>query len=132
MNVIYPKWKEALLQGAVQSSLNNPVRAYLLDTTLYSYNAGHRFLSDVALAARVGPSVLLTNKTFLDGVLGAADLVFPAVVGAPVQALLLALATGTDSSSRLVAYVDSALGLPFTPAAIDQPIFWNALGIFGL
>lgn len=132
MNVIYPKWKEALLQGAPSSTLDNPVRAYLLNTTLYSYNAGHRFLSDVAVAARVGPSVLLATKTFLDGVLGSADLVFPTVSGAPVQAIVLAISTGADASSRLVTYIDTALGLPFTPAGIDQPIFWNALGIFGL
>ncbi len=132
MNVLYPKWKEALMQGASNSSLTGTVNAYLIDTGVYIYSAAHQFLSDVAGGARVGSAVTLVTKTFINGVFDAADLNFVGVSGSSVEALILAISTGTDSTSRLVAYLDSATNLPFTPTGVDQPVTFDAAGIFAL
>lgn len=132
MNVIYPKWKEALIQGAPNSSLTGTVNAYLVDTGAYTYSAAHRFLTDLPALARVGAVVTLATKTFISGVFDAADLLFPLVVGPTVEAMILAISTGTDATSRLVAYMDQAVNLPFTPVGIDQPFVFDPLGIFAL
>lgn len=132
MNVIYPKWKEAVMQGGANSSLAGTVQAYLVDTGNYTYSASHQFLTDLPAPARIGPPVTLGSKTFVNGVFDAADLNFSSVSGSSVEALILAISTGADATSRLVAYIDTATGLPFLPSGLDQPVVWNAAGIFAL
>lgn len=132
MNVIYPKWKEALMQAGANVSLALTVNAYLVDTAAYTYSAAHQFLTDLPAPARVGAAVTLTSKTFVNGVFDAADLNFVAVSGPDVEAMILAVYTGVDATSRLVAYIDSAINLPFTPSGLDQPVLFDVLGIFGL
>jgi hypothetical protein len=131
MNVVYPKWKEAIIQGAANSSLAGTVKAYLIDVGSYTYNAAHQFLTDVPSGARIGTAVTLASKTYLAGVFDAADLTFPTVSGTTVEAVIFVIDTGVEATSRLVAYIDSATGLPFTPSGIDQPLVWNVAGIFG-
>lgn len=130
MNVVYPKWKEAAIQGSANSSLAGTVKAYLVDLGNYTYSAAHQFLTDLPAPARVGSPQTLASKTYVNGVFDAADLNFPSLVGISVEALILAIDTGTDATSRLVAYIDNATGLPFTPSGVDQPVIWNAAGIF--
>ena len=132
MNVIYPKWKEALIQGAVNTSLALTVNAYLVDTGAYVYSAAHQFLTDLPAPARVGAAVTLGTKTYVNGVFDAGDLNFVAVSGPTVEAMVLAISTGVEATSRLVAYIDSAINLPFPPSGVDQPVVFNAAGIFGL
>ena len=58
---------------------------------------------------------------------------FSAVTGNSVEALVLYVDTGSASTSRLVAYIDSGVtGLPVTPNGGDITITWNASGIFQL
>ncbi len=130
MNVVYPKWKEAIIQGSANSSLAGTVKVYLADTSLYTYSASHQFLTDFAAGARVGTPQTLASKTFLNGVFDAADASFPTVTGPTVEAAIIVIDTGVEATSRLVAYIDSAQGLPFTPMGIDQPLIWNSAGIF--
>lgn len=132
MNVLYPKWKEALVQAGANVSLALTVNAYLVDTGSYTYSAAHQFLTDLPAPSRVGSAVTLASKTYVNGVFDAADLNFVSVSGPTVEALILAIYTGVDATSRLVAYIDNAIGLPFTPSGIDQPVLWDALGIFGV
>ena len=132
MNVVYPKWKEALMQGGANSSLTGAVKAYMVDTGNYTYSASHQFLSDLPVGARVGAPQTLASKTFVAGVFDAADLSHPSFSGVSVEALVLAIDTGSDATSRLVAYIDQATGLSFDPSGVDQPVIWNAAGIFAL
>jgi hypothetical protein len=40
---------------------------------------------------------------------------------------VLFLHTGSDATARLIAYIDSAVGLPFTPEASQVcPIVWDS------
>lgn len=132
MNVLYPKWKEALLLGSANSALTGTVKAYLVDTGAYTYSAAHQFLTSLPAPARIGSAVDLLNKTYVNGVFSADPIEFPAVSGTTVEALILAISTGSDATSRLVAYVDQATGLPFTPTGVDQPVVWSVSGIFAL
>lgn len=132
MNVIYPKWKEALIQAGANVSLALTVNAYLVDTGAYTYNAAHVFLTDLPAPARVGSPVALGTKTFVNGVFDAGDLNFVAVSGPTVEAMVLAISTGVEATSRLVAYIDTAINLPFTPSGIDQPVVFSVSGIFAI
>jgi hypothetical protein len=113
-SVVYPKAKEAFLKGDLDLDLD--VRIILIDTADYTYNAAHDFLSDVDAGARVATSGALTGKTFTNGVFDADDVVLSSVTGDASEAVIVYRHTGTESTSNLVAYVDSAAsGLPVTP-----------------
>jgi hypothetical protein len=130
-NVIYPKWKEALMQASANSSLGGTVRAALIDTGVYTYSAAHEFLS--SLTGRVGTDQTLGSKTFVNGVFDAADATFTAVSGNTVEAIVLYIDTGVAGTSRLVYFTDTDVGnLPVTPNGSDIIIQWNASGIFQL
>jgi hypothetical protein len=47
------------------------------------------------------------------------------VVGSSVEALVIYKWTGDAATSPLIAYIDSAAGLPFTPAGVAQTVVWD-------
>ncbi len=135
-NVIYPKWKEARLQGTANAALDGTgttgVYAALIDTGVYTYNAAHEFYSS-AQSAQVGTEIELTSKTFAAGLFDAADISFPAVTGNTVEALIVFVKNaGASTTWRMVAFFDTATGLPVTPNGGAIDIAWNAGGIFQL
>lgn len=119
-NAIYPKWKEAVIQGSANSSLAGNVKAILVDTTDYTYNAAHDFLDDVPSAAIVATSANLGTKTYTNGTFDTADFTFTAVTGDVSEALIIYIDTGSAATSRLVCYRDTSVtGLPVTPNGGD-------------
>ncbi len=131
-NAIYPKYKEALLNGGANTNMSSgTVKVALIDTGTYTYSAAHDFLDDVT--GRIGTDQTLGSKTFTNGVFDAADSTFTAVSGASVEALLIYIDTGTASTSRLVAFLDTGItGLPLTPNGGDINVTYDAAGIFTL
>jgi len=129
-NALYPKWKEAVIQGAANSSLTGTVKAVLVDTGTYTYSAAHQFYTD--LTGVVGtPQTIAAPKTYTNGIFDGADVTFSGVSGASIEALVIFIDTGTAATSRLVAYMDSGVtGLPVTPNNGDILVTWNAAGIF--
>lgn len=127
-SVWYPKAKEQFLQGGINLS-TGVVRAVLIDTGTYTYNAAHNAYDD--LAGVVGTeSGAFASKTFTDGVFDAADITFSAVTGATVEAIVVFLDTGTPASDLLLLYIDSASsGLPATPNGGDIVVGWSGSGI---
>lgn len=115
------------------SSLFNPGREGFLDASIdwdtndmrvmlvksaYTFVATHKFISDLpAATADNGRSAALGTKTVTDGVADAADTTLVATAAAACNALIVFQHTGSDATARLIAYIDSATGLPFTPAA---------------
>lgn len=95
----------------------------------YTFNSAHKFVSDATTAGAVlaATSALLSSKTVTGGVADAADLTFSAVAtGSACTSLLIfqstAVTGGSDvasSAQRLIAYIDSASGLPVTPNGGD-------------
>lgn len=129
-NLIYPLFKQRLLTPGVDlSSLT--LRAVLIDTGTYTYNAAHDAYDD--LSGVVGPeSGALASKTFTNGVFDAADVTFSAVTGATVEAVVVFIDSGTPSTDYLVAFIDTGTNLPVTPNGGDITIQWNASGLFSL
>lgn len=131
-NAIYPKFKEAALQGDIALD-TSVVKVILVDLADYTYNAAHDFLDDVPAAAREEISAALASKTFTDGVFDSADPSFPGAVGDVCEALILFIDTGSDATSRLIAYYDTGVtGLPVTPNGGDIDVTVNASGWFSL
>lgn len=131
-NALYPKWKEAVMQASSGSSLAGTLKAALIDLADYTYNAAHDFWDD-ASAGSVGTPQTIANKTYLNGLLDGDNVTFSAVTGDPCEAIIIFLDTGTPSTSRLVAFIDTGVtGLPVTPNGGDITISWNASGIFQL
>lgn len=94
------------------------------------------FFNDIASAARVpalGSAPTLGTKTLgtvAVGVFDAADTVFTALTGDASESLIVFKDTGTESTSNLLAYWDTATGLPLTPNGGDVTVQWNASGIW--
>lgn len=126
----YAKYLEYALNmtlGAGGSPSNPVVKAVLVDTADYSVDlATHEFLSDIPSGARENTSAALSSKTFTGGVFDAADAVFSAETGDTSEALVLVIDTGSEGTSRLVAYIDSATGLPLTPNGADVNLVWDS------
>jgi hypothetical protein len=123
-SVVYPKAKEALLKGDLD--LDGDVRIILVDVADYTYSAAHDFLDDVLAAARVATSGALTGKTFTNGVFDADDVTLTAVTGDVSEAIVVYRHTGVEATSNLIAYIDSATGLPVTPNGGDITVAWDA------
>lgn len=123
-NLLYPKGKEALLQSLDLSSVT--VKAVLVDAADYTYSSSHDFLDDVPSGARVGTPQTLSNKTFTDGVFNADDITFTAVTGDVCEALVIYNDTpGAESGKHLIAYIDTATGLPVTPNGGNINVAWD-------
>lgn len=126
-NVLYPLWKEALLQGDTDSALTGTVKCALIDVGLYTFSSTDQFLDDVNPSAIIGTPQTLTSKTYTNGVFDADNPVFPSVSGASIEAVLLYVDTGTPATSRLVAYMDTGIvGLPDTPSGGNYTLIFDA------
>jgi hypothetical protein len=129
---IYPKYKEAILNGGANVDLvAGNVKVALVDTGAYTYSAAHQFLSSltgvVGTAISVPATKTVTNGTFATS---ASTGTFTAVTGATVEALVYYIDTGTAGTSRLVYYDDAATGLVLTPNGADVTITFPGAGIF--
>jgi hypothetical protein len=101
----------------------------------YTYDAAHKFVSDVTGAGGtlVATSAALASKTVTNGVADAADVTFSSVAaGAAIPAIVVfqssAVTGGADVAApaqRLIAYIDTATGLPVTPNGQNISVAWD-------
>jgi hypothetical protein len=123
-NSLYDKAREGFLDGSIDWD-SDDIRAILIDTADYTVNlATHDNLDDIPEAARVAVSGALTGKTVTDGVADADDVTFPTVTGDVSEAIVLYKHTGVEATSRLIAYINSATGLPVTPNSGSIEVLW--------
>ena len=128
-NAIYPKFKEARMNGSANIALNGTVKAALVDAGTYTYSAAHEFLT--SLTGVIGTAQTLTNKTYTNGTLDADDVTYTGVTGASAEAIVIYIDTGVAGTSRLVAYLDTGYtNLPVTPNGGNITVQWAAGGIY--
>lgn len=123
-NALYPKAKEAFLNGSI-NMVANTITIALVDTGVYTYNSSHQYRNEVSNSAVIS-STTLSNKTITNGVFDADDATFSSVTGANCEALLIFQDTGVQSTSRLIAYIDSATGLPILPNGGDISVAFSS------
>ncbi|MGZ6587111.1 MAG: hypothetical protein ACXVHX_22710 [Solirubrobacteraceae bacterium] len=122
-NALYALGRQGFLDGSIDFDTDT-IKAILVDTGTYTVDlAAHEFLSDVS--GIVATSGALSSKTVTAGVADAADVTFSAVSGSSVEAVILYKDTGTSTTSRLIAYIDTATGLPVTPNGGDITVAWD-------
>lgn len=130
-NALYGKAREKFLNADIDWAADD-IKCVLVDTADYTVSIDtHEFLSDVAAGAREETSANLGSKTSTLGVADAADVTFSATSGDTCEALIIYKDTGNAATSPLIAYIDSASGLPATLGS-DITVRWNASGIFKL
>lgn len=132
-NVLFDKGREGFLDGsidwdtaAIKAAL---VRGYTLDQT-------DVFVSDVTAGGGtiVATSPAFANKTKTNGVADADDTTWATVgAGAAVPAIIIfqssAVTGGVDvaaTAQRIIAYIDTATGLPVTPNGGDITAVWSS------
>jgi hypothetical protein len=109
------------------------IRIVMYDEGADALNLADQDLADIASAARISVSSAITSVTIgtiAVGTFDHADVTFTSVTGASVESLTYYKHTGTDSTSPLIANIDSATGLPFTPSGGN--VIWvpNASGVW--
>lgn len=123
-NALYPKAKEAFLNGSI-NMIANTITIALIDTGVYTYSTSHQYRSDISNSAVISSSAL-TNKTITNGVFDADDALFSSVTGANCEALIIFSDSGVQGTSRLIAYIDSATGLPILPNGGDITVAFSS------
>lgn len=131
-NAVYPLWKKAMMSGLSTSLLTSNIKAALIDTGVYTYDAADQYVSDLASGSVVAVTPNLTGKTIGDnGSFDSNDPTFAAVSGNTCEALILYIDTGDPATSRLMIYQDTGVtGLPITPNGGDIIVAVDAGGWF--
>lgn len=100
----------------------------------YTFSSAHDMVNDVTGAGgTLVATATLTSPSATNGVADAADVVFTSVAtGAACSSLIIyqasAVTGGADvasSAQRLIAYIDSASGLPVTPNGGNINVTWD-------
>lgn len=124
-NALYDLARKAFLEGNIDWMSDN-IKVTLVDANDYFVNlASDEFYSDIPVQARVATSQNLTNKTSIAGVADADDITFSGVTGDVAEALVIWQDTGDESTSRLIAYMGFATGLPVAPNGGDISVQWS-------
>lgn len=94
--------------------------------------ATDEFLDDILAAARVAESANLAGQSVSGGAFDTNDVTVGSVSGDQFESVVLFKETGTETTSDLVAFYDTATGLPFTPSGGDITVVVNASGWFSI
>lgn len=124
-NTLYDFARQRFLEAQI-NWLTDTMKVLLVDTGSYTpQTAVHQYLSDIPTSARIAGPVTLTSKTTTGGAADAADVTFTSVTGPSIEAIVIFSDTGTESTSPLVAFIDTATGLPITPNGGDIIVTWD-------
>ena len=127
-NSLYDKGRESFLSQNPAIDWDTDIIKCALVLTAYAVNlATDQYLNPAfnTNIATNGRSAAFTAKTVTAGVADAADVTLTAVSGTQVSYIVIYKDTGTDTTSPLIAYIDTATGLPFTPNGGDVTIAWD-------
>jgi hypothetical protein len=124
-NTLYDYCRQRFLEAQI-NWMTDTVKVILVSTSAYTpQTAVHQYLSDVSVSARIAGPVTLTAKATIGGAADAADCTFTSVSGATINAIVIYKDTGTEATSPLIAYIDTATGLPITPNGGDIIVTWD-------
>lgn len=118
-NTLFDAARQRFLEAQL-NWLTDTIKVILVDTGAYTpQTAIHQYLSDIPTSARIAGPITLTAKTTTGGAADAADVTFTSVSGPSIEAIVIYMDTGTESTSPLIAFIDTAVGLPITPNGGD-------------
>ena len=124
-NTLYDYCRQRFLESQI-NWMTDTVKVILVSTSGYTpQTAVHQYLADIPISARIAGPVTLTAKATTGGAADAADCTFTSVSGATINAIVVYKDTGTEATSPLIAYIDTATGLPITPNGGDIIVTWD-------
>ena len=124
-NTLYDFARQRFLEAQI-NWMTDTVKVILVDTGAYTPQTGiHQYLSDIPTSARIAGPVTLTSKATTGGAADAADCTFVSVTGSSIEAIIIYADTGVEATSPLIAYIDTATGLPITPNGGDIIVTWD-------
>ena len=124
-NTLYDYCRQRFLEAQI-NWMTDTVKVILVSTSAYTpQTAVHQYLADIPVSARIAGPVTLTAKATTGGAADAADCTFTSVSGATINAIVIYKDTGTEATSPLIAYIDTATGLPITPNGGDIIATWD-------
>lgn len=124
-NTLYDFARQRFLEAQL-NWMTNTIKVILVDTGAYTpQTAVHQYLADIPISARIAGPVTLTSKTTTGGAADGADVTFTSVTGPSIEAIVIYSDTGTEATSPLIAYIDTATGLPITPNGGDIIVTWD-------
>lgn len=125
-NALYGKGREAFGNAGINWG-SDTIKCILVDTGAYTVSIDvDDALADIAAGARIGSAVTLSSKTNTLGVFDAADISFTGLSSAPsIEALVIFKDTGVEATSTLIAYIDTATGLPVSAGATQVDVAWD-------
>jgi hypothetical protein len=131
-NALYDPARQLMLKTGIDWDNNSTAtfKAILLDTGQYTVDlTNHQYVSSVPAGARI-KTATMTNRSIVSGAADADDTTFTAVpagsgTAAIIEAIALYKDTGNEATSPLIAYIDSATGLPITPNGGDIIVVWD-------
>jgi hypothetical protein len=131
-NRLYDKFREQMLRNTASGAqgsggtidlVSDNIKVSLHSAT-YTPNTATDLYHNTATGL-VATSGNLASKAIPLGTFNAANITFTAVSGSVVTQLVVYKDTGTDSTSPLIALIDTATGLPLTPNGGDITIAWD-------
>ena len=124
-NTLYDYCRQRFLESQI-NWMTDTVKVILVSTSAYTpQTAVHQYLADIPVSARIAGPVTLTAKATTGGAADAADCTFTSVSGATINAIVIYKDTGTEATSPLIAYIDTATGLPIAPNGGDIIVTWD-------
>ena len=124
-NTLYDYCRQRFLEAQI-NWMTDTIKVFLVSTSAYTpQTAVHQYLSDIPPSGRIAGPVTLTAKATTGGAADAADCTFTSVTGATINAIVIAKDTCTEATSPLIAYIDTATGLPIAPNGGDIIVTWD-------
>jgi len=126
-NTVYAKAKQALLEGDLDLT-GQSLKVLFIKKSLYTPNfLTNQYVSDIPTAAIVFRTANIGNVTAQNGILDATDLLEESYSGGTFDGIILYQVGLSDSSSRLIFFIDESEGLPFTATgeSLLLTLQWN-------
>ena len=125
-NALYDHGREGFLAGDIDWDGDNIKLVFVDEADDTPDLALDEDLADRAEASRVATSGNFASKTVDAGVADAADVTVSSVSGDQFESVDIYQDTGTESTSRMIANIDTATGLPCTPNSGDITVQWDS------
>jgi hypothetical protein len=129
-NALYDLGREGFLAGDIDWDANT-IKLLFVDEADDTIDlAVDDNIDDRASAARIPSSAIsgfpsFASKTTTAGVADAADYTHSTVTGDQFESIDIFKDTGTETTSRLIANIDTATGLPCTPGGGNITVAWD-------
>lgn len=125
-NALFDSARQAFLEGGI-AILTVDIKLVFVDHGVDTpVPATDNFLDDIGAGARIATSGNFASKTSTAGVFDADDVTVSSVSGAQFESVVIYNDTpAAESGKHLIAYIDTATGLPFTPTGNNITVAWD-------